>query len=66
MTFVLLDKPHYGVSGVNISVKHVHHKLYIPGFSISTKRSNENKKESKTESNIICDVIQHEKDRCRL
>jgi isocitrate lyase len=43
MTFVLLDKPHYGVSGVNISVKHVHHKLYIPGFSISTKRSNENK-----------------------
>jgi len=31
-----------------------------------TKRSNENKKESKTESNIICDVIQHEKDRCRL
>lgn len=43
MTSVLLDKLHYGVNGVNTSMKHMHYKFYIPDFSISWKRSNKNK-----------------------
>lgn len=42
MTSVLLDKLHYGVNGVNISMKHMHYKFYIPDVSISRKRSNKN------------------------
>ena len=44
MTLVLLDKLHYRVNGVNTSVKHMHHKFYIPDITVSRKRSNKNKK----------------------
>lgn len=43
MTHVSLDKLHYGIDDVNTSMKHMHHKFYIPDLSLGRKRSNKNK-----------------------